>query len=202
MMHEEFDTLIDVGANRGQFSLLVAGLKPKIRIHAFEPLDEPAAKFVEIFGDDPRVTLHRCAIGETSERIAMHVGHKSDESSVLEFSQVTDVFANSRSVGTASIEIKPLASVLNPEDLVGRVLMKIDVQGFEDKVIAGAESLLPRIDLIYVETSTVELYKGQALLPEVNAQLEALGYRVRRIGHVSGSPVEPGCIADILYQRV
>ena len=200
-LRERFDTLIDVGANRGQFSLLAKGLYPHARIHAFEPVDEPAARYLEIFGGMPNVTLHRCAIGEAEHSGTMHVGGKSDDSSLLEFAQVSEIFAVPGEASRQPIAVRPLASVLRPEDLAGRVLMKIDVQGFEDKVIAGAAALLPHIDLIYVETALVELYKGQALFPEVHAQLAALGFRAIRIGHVTGSPVEPGCVADVLYAR-
>ena len=51
------DTVVDVGANVGQFSLLSRICWPESRIFAFEPLDRAAGKFRKIFPHDHRVTL-------------------------------------------------------------------------------------------------------------------------------------------------
>src|SRR5215213_874376 len=73
----ELSTLIDVGANRGQFSLLVRTLHPGVKIYAFEPLSRPAAKFMSVFRGDPRTILHQCAIGDQSTTSAtMFVSHE------------------------------------------------------------------------------------------------------------------------------
>ena len=59
------------------------------------------------------------------------------------------------------------------------VLVKIDVQGSEGRVLEGAAASLPAIDAIVVEMSIVPLYEGQPLLPEVRASLEEAGFAYR-----------------------
>ena len=44
------DFVVDIGANRGQFALVVRKIFPNACIHSFEPLDEPASIFETIFG--------------------------------------------------------------------------------------------------------------------------------------------------------
>ena len=66
-------TLVDIGANVGQFSLLARTLHPDVRIHAFEPLPRPASRYSRIFEHDPLTTLHRCAIGPESVVSSMYV---------------------------------------------------------------------------------------------------------------------------------
>ncbi len=56
------------------------------------------------------------------------------------------------------------------------VLMKVDVQGFELDVLAGAETTLQRVDVLIVETSMVELYERQPLFHEVYEFLRARGF--------------------------
>jgi FkbM family methyltransferase len=199
---ESFATLIDAGANRGQFSLLVSALKPGCRIHAFEPLTAAADTFAAVMADLPNVALHRVALGEAAGLMPMTVGTKSDTSSLRKFARVGELFAEAIPAGESPVAVRRLDDLLSPADLIGPALLKIDVQGFEREVIAGATRLLPLIDLIYVEVSFVEMYHGQTLFPELNRYLESLGYEAARIGDASGGTGEPGCYGDILYRRV
>lgn len=52
------ELVVDVGANKGQFSLLARQLFPQARVIAFEPLSEPAMKFEKVLGGDQQVSLH------------------------------------------------------------------------------------------------------------------------------------------------
>ena len=56
--------------------------------------------------------------------------------------------------------------------------MKIDTQGFEEKVIKGAENSLRFIDIIQIEMSLTPLYRGEILLPEMYALLRKKGYEM------------------------
>lgn len=57
----EVDGIIDVGANRGQFSLACRIAKRHVPIIAFEPIPEEAATFEAIHGRDRNITLVKCA---------------------------------------------------------------------------------------------------------------------------------------------
>jgi hypothetical protein len=56
------------------------------------------------------------------------------------------------------------------------VYLKIDTQGFESKVIAGAEQVLSRIDTIQLEMSLVPLYEGELLFDEMCRLMMNKGY--------------------------
>src|SRR5205814_270565 len=55
-------------------------------------------------------------------------------------------------------------------------LLKIDVQGAEDRVIAGAGRTLQSVTVIQVELSLVPLYEGQALMHDIVELLRGRGY--------------------------
>src|SRR5262249_44678873 len=63
-----FRTVIDVGANRGQFALFCRNEFPQARIISFEPLSAAASCFRKLFGDDELVTLHRAALGSVASQ--------------------------------------------------------------------------------------------------------------------------------------
>jgi hypothetical protein len=55
----------------------------------------------------------------------------------------------------------------------------MDVQGFEDRVIAGGLRTLERASVLWVETSFVELYEGQPLFADIHDRLRDLGFEYR-----------------------
>src|ERR1700744_1241580 len=78
-------TVVDVGANRGQFSLFALHTFPAARIVSLEPLAAPAERFRRLFAGEPRITLHQAALGPQTEtgQATMHVSGHDDSSSLL-----------------------------------------------------------------------------------------------------------------------
>jgi hypothetical protein len=66
----DFASVVDVGANRGQFTLFATGLYPQARIFAFEPLPGPYAVLARIAASHERIQAFRAAIGPRSRRHA------------------------------------------------------------------------------------------------------------------------------------
>lgn len=197
----DFATCIDVGANSGQFSLLIRGMRPECRIFAFEPLARPAAKFREVHDAAPNVEFFNMALGAAPEQKAIQVTLKDDSSSFLDPADVRQFGPNAEKVGEETVRIERLDSVLSPEQLSGKVLLKLDVQGFEDKVLEGARAILPYVEWVYTEASFTPLYAGQPLFDDLHTLLLDHGFEPRRVGHVSGTPSNIQSIIDVLYQR-
>ena len=178
-------TLLDVGANIGQFSLLIRTLHPDIRIYAFEPLSRPAKRFATLFGGDARTTLHRCAIGSQSlVRTIMFVSEHDDSSSLLPVADEQVRFAaGSRTVGTEQVEVRRLDEILTAADVIKPALLKLDVQGYELPALRSCGLLLDVVDFIYVEVSFVTLYFGQALVDEIVQFLFAHGFSLTAVNN-------------------
>ena len=56
------------------------------------------------------------------------------------------------------------------------ILMKIDVQGFDLEVLKGSKHVLKHINYLYIEASSVELYKNQPLLENIKDFLFEEGF--------------------------
>lgn len=195
-------TLVDVGANVGQFTLLVRSLHPRARVHAFEPLAEPAEVFARLFADDPLVTLHRVAVGPEESTAEMHVSRRHDSSSLLPITERQTRFApGTDEVGLEHVAVRRLDQVLTADDLVKPALLKLDVQGFELSALAGCEALLDRFDHVYAEVSFVPLYEGQALADEVIDFLARHGFRLAGVNDPSFDS-DGRCVqVDVLFTR-
>ena len=83
LLENDLTTVVDIGANRGQFSLAVRHWAPDARVIAFEPLSEASATFRKIFEGDSKVTLHQVAIGPSAGEVEIHVSKADDSSSLL-----------------------------------------------------------------------------------------------------------------------
>lgn len=175
------DLLLDVGANRGQFSLVARLEHPEWRIHAFEPQPGEAAVYRQIFQGDARITLHEVALGDQPGEADLHLSRRRDSSSLLPIGELqAKLFPSTEEVGTHRVKVLTLDSLRRHWPDARRILLKLDVQGFELGVLRGAVETLRQSAYVYAECSEVPLYTGQALYPEVAAFLGSHGFRPSR----------------------
>lgn len=173
------DLFLDVGANRGQFSLLCQCLHPKIPIVAFEPIPSEAAVYRQLFLDNGLVTLKETALGEQCDQVMIRLSRRLDSSSLLKIGDwQMNVFPATEEVGTLQVKLETLDSYESLWKNYHKALLKIDVQGYELSVLRGAGAALSHCSYVYCECSEVPLYEGQALSGEVANFLSKHGFRL------------------------
>lgn len=171
-------TLIDIGANKGQFSLAYRALFPKGKIIAFEPFEESAQRFRQVFEGDAQVTLHGCALADVEDEATFHVTTRRDSSSLLKPGVGQSDAFHVHGEMQIKVPVKRLDQVIDMRALQpGPILIKIDVQGAELKVLQGCDDL-SFADFVYVELSFVSLYDGQPLFDEVASYLFTRGFEI------------------------
>ncbi len=194
-------TVIDVGAHKGQFSLLALEIFPSARVYSFEPQTKPREHFQRVLGSEERVRLFPAAIGPNDTSMPMNISASDDSSSLLPISeQQILIFPGTGAVDSESVRVAPLHRFLSEKEIIRPALLKIDVQGFEREVLEGCESLLSLFDLIYVECSFVELYAGQALASEVFEWLLGRKFSFVGVYNVSYNGEGAAIQGDFLFQ--
>lgn len=169
-------TVIDVGANRGQFALVARERWPAARLICFEPLPEPAAVLRHVLGENESVEIVQAAVGAEPGTATIHVSQSDDSSSLLSMTKrQSATFPGTQEVATMEVQTTSLDRQLG-EGVARPALLKLDVQGFELEVLRGAERLLSNIDFVVVECSFQEFYAGQARADEVVRLLHAHGF--------------------------
>jgi hypothetical protein len=71
-----------------------------------------------------------------------------------------------------------VAELLRPQE---RAYLKLDVQGYERKVIEGGRDVLDRVVGLRVELSVLKCYEGEALLCDMLPYLDGLGFKLTGI---------------------
>lgn len=162
------DTVVDVGANGGRFGEEIREVGWTGRIVSFEPLSEPFSRLQSASADDPLWTAHRHALGDHDETATMQIASNAGESSSL--LSMRDEHRSAAPgitvVGEESVEVRRLDDIATdvvPAD--GGLFLKVDTQGFESHVLAGAERLVrERCVGVQLELSLVPMYsEGMSL---------------------------------------
>jgi FkbM family methyltransferase len=196
-------TVVDIGANVGQFSLLIRGLYADARIFAFEPLARPAGIYRRLFSDDPLIRLYQKAIAPAAKTGEMHVARRDDSSSLLPISARQVEFApGTDEVRREAVALVPLDEHVSARDIVAPALLKLDVQGFELEALKGCDGLLHRFDYVFAEVSFLPLYDAQALAGEVVEWLAARKFRLCGIGNPSAAKDGRIVQADFMFRKV
>lgn len=201
VLSRKLETVVDIGANRGQFALAVRRWVPHARVISFEPLPGPASVFCNVFIGDDQVVLHQAAIGPRVEQRTMHVSGRDDSSSLLPISSVqTAMFPGTEEIATAEVRVGPLEEFIKAGELRAPAMLKLDVQGFEYEALIGCDSMLPHFDWVYCECSFVEFYSGQKLAADVIDWLSAKGFRLGGVFNLAYDVNGLAVQADFLFR--
>jgi FkbM family methyltransferase len=171
--------ILDVGANMGQFGRQTRNAGYGGRIVSFEPLASARKELALACKNDPLWELApQSAVGSEDGEVEIYVAGNSVSSSVLNMLDSHAIAApESVYVGSEKVPLRRLDTLaLDYLHLDSVLFIKIDTQGYEDRVLQGAPNLLTRAVGLQVELSLVPLYEGQRLYDEMIAQLRALDF--------------------------
>lgn len=194
-------TVLDVGANIGQFSRAVLGRWPPATVVAFEPQPAASDALRKVLRAEAGHTVYAVAVGAHDGDIDFHPHEYHLSSSVLTTTRSARLrFDWAGELPSIKVPIRRLDTILSGRRLTSPVVLKIDVQGYEYEVLVGARQVLQNIDAVVVEQSFQAFYENQAHPREVSDLLRQLGFYFDR---VLDTRRECAVIveADFLYRR-
>lgn len=173
--------IFDIGANTGQFGTQLRNASYKGRIVSFEPLSSAHKELLSVSAEDTQWNVAPpTAIGNKEGEIEIHIAKNSVSSSILKMLNTHSSAAPESSyIGTEKVPMKRLDSIakeyINSSDVY---FLKIDTQGYEDRVIQGAKEVLKKACGVQLELSLVPLYEGQKLFNEMVLELNNQGFEL------------------------
>lgn len=198
-----FRTVIDVGAYIGAYALAIRHMLPGARIYAFEPQPENYQKLLQNLPSPQHLRAFCTALGEQRGETSFWQSEFSPSSSVLPMADLhKQTFPQTAGGRQVTLPIAPLDDFLDEMELTPPVLLKLDVQGYEEKVLLGAKRLLPLVDYVLTEVSFRPLYEGQASFDQLNGLLRASGFTYAGNFETLVSPFDGSILqADALFVR-
>src|SRR5215218_7991115 len=119
-------TVVDVGANVGQFAVASAKLFPEAEVHSFEPIPECAAELRKNVARLGNVAVHPFALGEEKGSVSFHVSSHSHSSSVLPMAEThRKAFPEAWEERTIEVEVSTLDRAFEGVELKRPVLIKL-----------------------------------------------------------------------------
>lgn len=192
------DTILDIGANEGQFADFLRNTFPDAMIYAFEPLPDCFDTLNARYRSDRRFKAFNLAVSDVSGVVEFHRSPFSQSSSMLpsaRFHNENFPFAAGETLIT--VNSTPLDAIADTLEIGSRLLIKIDVQGVEEKVFAGGRKTISRADVVLLETNFQQLYEGQLFFKGAVDLMYDMGFVY--LGNVASqllSPINGTCIEE------
>lgn len=186
----KINLVLDIGANEGTYAQQLRDDGFSGRIISFEPLYEPFQILKKKSRYDSLWDCEQIALGDSIGETTINVSEHITSSSIL---PITDnhisACPSSNTVGTEKINVATVDSLREKYfRLDDRILMKIDVQGYEKHVLDGARVSLDQTQVIEIELSLARMYEGGPLLKNMLTFLEELGFSLVAINPVFSDP--------------
>jgi|AntRauTorckE5430_2_1112549.scaffolds.fasta_scaffold01476_5 FkbM family methyltransferase len=177
---QSINTILDIGANTGQYGIYMRKYRYDQKIISFEPLSQAFKGLQSAALKDEKWEVYNYALGNEDSHATINVANNSSSSSILEMLPLHLKNApHSKYIAQEAIEIKKLDSIFHSLYKKGdRVMLKIDTQGFEKQVIDGAKEALENVLIIQLEMSIVPLYKNEMLFVDMINYLNQIGFKL------------------------
>ncbi|WP_394729424.1 FkbM family methyltransferase [Altererythrobacter sp. GH1-8] len=162
-------TIIDVGANVGEWARSIGDIFPHASIHMIEAqpeLSSALAVSAKHIGD--RASYEIALLGaQTSAEVSFY--RIGTGSSVME--EVTNLDKE-----IVKLPMKRLDEIDLKIAKSGPTFLKLDVQGYELEVLKGAETILAGAEAVLMEISLLPYNRGAPLMPEIIAFMDNRGF--------------------------
>jgi FkbM family methyltransferase len=191
LSYHHVNTIFDIGANKGQFGIILRDFGYKGKIISFEPLTLARDELKRISQNDPLCEIApQGAIGDEDGKIEIHIAGNSESSSVLKMLDAhLEAAPTSKYIGKETVALRKLDTI-SPDftDYDSVVFLKIDTQGYEEQVMNGADALMKNIVGLQLEISLVPLYEAHSLLDDMLQILKEKGFELWGISTVFSDP--------------
>ena len=178
-------TILDAGANEGQFALWSRKFFPKASIYSFEPVESTFKKLQLIAKDSHRWDVFQIALSDSCEdrQIFHHINHPSSSSLHESTAVELALFPETEEKSLEHVSCITLDHWLHKfNNLIKEdILLKLDVQGHETCVLKGAKDVLAMTSVVITEVIVGSLYREQARFADIVYLLSESGFQFQGV---------------------
>lgn len=203
---QPISVVVDVGASTGMTVREWLKKIPSASIYAIEPLPNSFDELKKLRTENPRrLQVYNFAVGRERRAAQFHVHRKHNtSSSILERTDFyPEAIPGTKEIDIIEVEMTTLDTLFADLEVeVGEILLKLDVQGVERDVIAGASSFLKRVRYVLTEISLAPIYVGQSSFNSLHAALSEAGFEFSGFLEQFHLDDDTPIYADVLYTNM
>lgn len=165
----EVNTIIDVGAAAGSWSLSASEFWPEANYILFEPLTERKAELEQLAAKKSNIHFVPAAAGKEKGQVSFNISSDLDGSGVIE---------NAKGSNIRTVEVTSIDDEVQKLNLNGPFIVKLDTHGFEKPIIEGCSETISYISLFIIECYGFYIAKNSLLFWEMCRYMDAKGFRL------------------------
>ncbi len=170
-------TILDIGANTGQFAVAANAIFTGAAVYSFEPLPDWFETLKKNMSGVKEFRAFNIGLGAAHAELQFNRSSFAPSSSFRKMATLhKETYPWTAGSETVDVQVETLDCVTAAFDLKDPILLKIDVQGYEDQVLAGGKSICSRAAVIIIEISFETLYEGQPLFDDIYRTLISWGF--------------------------
>ena len=195
--------VFDIGASIGTLSGCLAKIPSISRIDAFEPIPSVFKKLSERMQRYPQVVCHNVGLGDANRRMEMFVMDQAlATSSFLEMDEIhKQEFAGVYESHTENLTVVRLDDYVLENNLPVPHMVKMDVQGFEGKVIRGGMTTIRKAQFCVLEICLEQLYAGGSLFDDIYQSMIKIGFKLIGIDNILKGKSGKTLAVDGIFQN-
>ena len=185
------ETIFDVGANIGASGRYFRNLGFKGKIVSYEPVAQYYKLLTHEAAGDSLWTCENVALAEVESEQEINVsgGFGTASSFLKKTGQTWESARELEYVGRELVRVTTIdRAALEHYPQGDRLFLKLDVQGYERKVLEGASQTMPRIIGVRIELSVSQCYEQEPSMSEMMTYLYDLGFRLCAIDEAWSNP--------------
>lgn len=196
------DRVIDAGAHRGRFALHLRRMGYSGSILSFEPAREPFARLAALAARDAAWDAFPLALGDRDGTVALNISARHPFNSAKALTALAAHYPGAAVVGVEEVPLRRLDGI-EAARAGERLFLKVDTQGFEREVVAGAAGLLDRLHGVQLELPVEHLYADCWTLPQAIEAMADLGFALAQVRPVTMLRDDPASALefDCLFRR-
>jgi FkbM family methyltransferase len=174
--------IADVGANRGNWTRTALQHFPDAHYTLVEPQDHLKSHIQDLLECGCKIEWIHAGVGDTSRTMPMSVARRDDSSTLI----LKDRHGQATGAQQTMVAVKTLNEIVATSGAGLPEMVKIDAEGFDLKVLAGASGLLGKTEIFLVEAVVCGNYENS--VAEVVKFMDGAGYRLMDVTDLNRSP--------------
>jgi FkbM family methyltransferase len=199
LLSNSIDVALDVGANRGQYGHLLRRLGFQGEIHSFEPQPTAYEVLQRRCCKDPKWHCQPLPLGRRNQSGLLRINSTHPEMTSLLAGD--DEYGATREQEVRLRRLDEVMGDLQRREPPPRLLLKLDTEGFDMEVFAGASRLLPLVAVIQTEVFVAPVFYGAPHYLEALADIETAGFELEHIAAVSKTSKGQLMCLNALFSR-